>query len=436
MSRFNFQSSGAAFTDEITKALALRKAEERQNMLDQLTVNAEDRAAQEAVRRQKESDSQLATSALAREATTLGLYDDAVFQPGEDVAARIGEEGSQLYKKWGRLAPQPVADVSSSTSFTGPDGDVVQGEQAAPTGPPPTPKFGFAGTKEDQERKRKRDMSAQLLISVLQDTKNPNAPMIAQKLEQDMLANDGIVTPAFVEKYLGPDTPIGVFHQETGETTLGGKTVSSAPAWSKIFTQSRPHVEPRPRNFMWGVNEDGDGVPIDQDSIPVDPNTGLGKLPPGIKPVRGGSGGNDSSQPLGISNSAFNSYIEEFGIAEPDEAGKIATGPMLAIRQRAAKIISEARTTPKVRDLAMRFIRNPDSIANESLNEKENMQFRQLLGVIAATPDVANLYRQNAIVLPKPKERGGLRVGATPTTPATSTATPPAPGGYPGGSKR
>src|SRR5688572_600906 len=82
MGRFDFQSPGAAFTSQIADALAQRKVQERQHMLDQLTMNADARAAedqefqrQHLARQEAESKARMGQMAQESELTKLSALE-------------------------------------------------------------------------------------------------------------------------------------------------------------------------------------------------------------------------------------------------------------------------------------------------------------------------------------------------------------------------
>lgn len=398
MARFDFQSPGAAFTGQIAEVLAKRKAEERQSMLDQLTMNADMRAQEAAQRDAAAQKAQLENQAFERNITELGLITRNMRRGDDPTARGVNPELFELGKKYGMFEEMPTPQVSTTTDFVGPEGTVMEnGIGAAPEAantPPPPPRWGFVGNAEERVEAEDVAGDAKLIARLME---NPETRKQGQYLMDLANANRGRIPEGVAEKYLQPDVPFQIFDQATGELRDGGMVSPHA----QVATLPRPPRDHRPRNLMPVIDREGNLGLIDQETIPVDPITGIANLPEGYTRASGGSGA-DGSQPLGITNRAYDAYVDELSLVEPDETGKVPAGPMLAVRQRAAKIISEARTTPKVRDLAARFIANPSAISEEALTEKEALQFRQLIGVLAADSSIANLYRQNAIQVGKP----------------------------------
>lgn len=400
MGRFDFESPGAAFTEQISKELAQRKAEQRQSMLDQLTMNSDVRAQEESARRKTESDAQLADTREQRRLQKLGIIGGNM-NPGEDPSSLgLSPEDIELGKSLAMFRRQPTPSVSSTAEFTNPE----TGEQASVAGPastpeaPVPPRLGYVGDKGDRDKQRQRDMSAQFIFGLYND-KDPKRAQYAKFAEQQAMLNDGIVPGAVMAQLMQPEVPVNIFDMDSGQMTSGG----TVPANSQLITRTRPPRDYKPRNMMQAMDANGNLALIDQESLSIDPATGIAKLPEGYTAARGSNGASNQFIPLGISNGAYESYMEELRLLEPNEAGVVAPGDMLGLRQRAAKIISDAKVAPKVRDLAMRFVGNPDSIGSESLSQQEALQFRQLLNVIAAAPSVVDIYRRNAIkTAPKP----------------------------------
>jgi hypothetical protein len=403
MPRFDFQSPGAAFTDQITKALAERKAEERQHMLDQLTVNAEGRAAEEAKRRQAEHESSLATNALNRDVTTLSAYEAGGIQPGEDIEGRFGADGAKLFSRFGRTRPVPTPNVSSDiTSFAGPEGTTVQGEipqsapAAGPTAPPRPPKMGYVGTPADQTLQRKRNMSAELLMNLLKDPKPENA-MLAQLLERHMLANDGVAPDDFLEKNMPTSVPLGMFDQETGEITLGGKPATSAPSNAKFFTRSRTPVDPTPTPL--GV--DANGSVVFYDRTTRQPRTFEGIMKPTSR-----SGGNKNLDALGIPN-AYLDDIDDKEYALGVDPANASPEALAGYRGAMGRAFSQAGidASPVVRRLAIEYLSNPQSAEQKASSMlKTEKDFNDLMTMLNAINPAAKQILIEA-AKPKPPEQ-------------------------------
>lgn len=163
MSRYNFTSPGAAAGEGIVNILAQRRAEARQKMIDEI-----DRQNSESARRLQQE--QLTASQQRRELEQLGAQTESMPYDAEVTPATPGFD---LMRKYNRLQPKPTASVSTSESFTpaeGQEGMEFEQQPGAglpqepmPVGPDTPVRYGYAGTREDQERNRaNREISALL----------------------------------------------------------------------------------------------------------------------------------------------------------------------------------------------------------------------------------------------------------------------------------
>jgi hypothetical protein len=319
MGRFDFKSPGAAFTASIADTLAQRKAEERQMMLDQLTVNSDQRA-QEAAARQAE-EHRLGLEQTRQQMGFAG--EDQEFQragmiaAGLDPDSEIPAEALPLFQKLGWARQLPTPQVSTETSVQMPEGAdpeafAKQLEQStAPSGPP---RYGYVGNEKQREHRRKQEQTGALLKNLMGNKETAEA---GQYLAQLAAANDGIVPEAVAAKFLQPNVPLEIFDQETGKIRSAGNVSPHA----QILTHTRPPQQIRPRNMIRVTGPDGTAALVDQESVPVDPRTGMAQLPQGYTISSGGSGGagGNLNLPLGISDGAYNAYIDELGVLELNE---------------------------------------------------------------------------------------------------------------------
>jgi hypothetical protein len=381
MARFDFQSPGAGFTDQITDMLAQRKAEERQRMLDQLTVNADRRAQEVALRQQTEHDEQMRGMAQERE---LGLVNvlGAGLKRGDDLSG-LSPEQRELFSKYGRMSQFPGAQVSTTTEMEGVDG--AQTEMAPPT----PPRMGYAGTAQEieDERRRQSDASA---IAVMMQSENPAEREKGQLLSRLMAMNDGKIPVDFAAKLMTPGGRVRSYSPDTGKMADLGEV----GAFDQVISQGF-----KPRDFsqqplMPLESEDGSQAGY------WDPNQRkLVEPPAGWRHRRPGGG---QYIPLGVSDGAARDYREQLEAATPDENGLVAPGLMSTIRQTAGTMIANAKVAPKVKDAARRFLIDPSSTVNEQLTEQEKAQFQQLMGMIAPDDNIAKMYLRNAVRQPKP----------------------------------
>jgi hypothetical protein len=263
MARFDFQSPGAAFTGQIAEALAQRKAEERQMMLDQLTVNADSRAQENALRQAAEHKQQLAAG---EQAMRFGAEDQdfqraGMIAQGLDAGGEIPTESLPLFQRLGWAKQLPTPQVSTETSVQMPEGAdpeafAKQLEQTqAPAGPA---KFGYVGNLEQRDKQRARESSSGLIARLME---SPKTKQQGEFLSQLMAVNDGVIPEAVASKFLQPDVPLHIFDVDSGRVTNAGNISPHA----QVVTRSRP---PRDIRTQWvhGGEKDGNTVFFDAEN--------------------------------------------------------------------------------------------------------------------------------------------------------------------------
>ena len=145
MGRFDFSSPSAEAVEGITGILARRKAEERQALLDQLQVNADQRAAQE-VQAQNEM----------RQATMAQMAQNQELQRYGHITANL-DYGADASKSG--LSPDDIELVGRlggwkySTPTPSPNGPVTDASGASDAvASLPAPSRSFVGTPQQRER--------------------------------------------------------------------------------------------------------------------------------------------------------------------------------------------------------------------------------------------------------------------------------------------
>jgi hypothetical protein len=385
MARFDFQSPGAGFTDQITDMLAQRKAEERQRMLDQLTVNADRRAQEVAARQQSEHEEQMRGMGQERE---IGLVNAlGVGRSRGDDLSTLSPEQRELFSKYGRTTQFPGTQVSTTTEMEGVDG--LQTEVAPPT----PPRMGYVGTPQEMEDERRRAADASAIARMM-ESDNPAEREKGALLSRMMSMNDGKIPAEFAAKLMTPGGRVRSYNPDTGKMSDLGEV----GAFDQVISQGY-----RPRDFsqqplMPLESEDGSQAGY------WDPNQRkLVEPPPGWRHRRPGG---SQYLPLGVSDGASSDYRQQLEIINPDpETGLIAPGVMSSLRQTAGVMIANSRTSPKVKDIAMRFLNDPSSIASEQMTDTEKTQFKQLMTLIAPDAAVVDVYRRNAIRQPKSQDK-------------------------------
>jgi len=392
MARFDFQSPGAAFTDQITTALAKRKADERQMLLDQLTVNAEGRAQEQAARQAEEHKAQLTATNQNTELQRLG----AILPGLTRGTMPTNPEHTELLEKWGKLMDLPNAEVGTTTEFSAPEGMTMDPEgsvqTSAPVGPPPPRRRGYVGSPQEIERDRRRGESAQLVASLLQDPKTAEA---GQMLGRLMQANDGVIPTDAVEKFTAPESPIAVWDEPRGAVTIGGKPVTSLPANAKVVNKGyAPYHAPKSWQYI-GHDETSGEVGF------VDPSTGSVKRFPGFSRKTGGSAGGSASA-LGLAPA----YLDDIDLKEGAlgyDPRSVDPAALEGYRGAMARGFSTAKlnASPRVRQLAIAYLSNPNAVAdqidqmeiNGQWTKKDDDDFLTMIGAIS--PNAKNILMQN-----------------------------------------
>lgn len=413
--RFDFDSPGAAFVDTMAKVLAERKAEERQQMLDKLTMSAEERAnraetrAAEQARGENEwrrvQTENVKWNQENQEFDTLVKYLD----PGKPLAGQATPKQIELLKKRAavreRTVPQP--SVSSSESFSAPEGmnyevdapdaepwlgGFPQGGPAptpAPAAPPPVskPQAFFSGTSEYQQNERLKSSHGNVIVRLLSE-KDPSKQALGEYFLQLADANNGIIPEeAFA---LLRNKPVFSFDHETGEFTEleGGVPSDTAP----IINRTRP---PKPTRtwFKGGTTKEGKTIYYN--------DAGEEILGPNIV------GPDKSEDPTGIKVGVLNNLDLAGGamMADPSDPTAINTYKLSAKRA----VNSATQGNQKVKSWVSMFIENPvaatEHLLKNPLTPEEQADADMLLNAVGARDFKSILMAPTP--KPEPPKQGG-----------------------------
>lgn len=389
MGRFDFQSPGAAFTESMAQTLAQRKAEDRQRLLDSLSINADTRAAEESVRQAKVTDSSLQSAGQEREIQRVAALTSHMSR-GADISTLAPEDQALLQKYQAVTAakePDASATITGMKDETGaPTTDFTP--TAEPQTPVPTkPKYSFAGTREEQDRDRKRDQAGVVISELIKDPKTQEAGMFLARISA---ANDGeIPAGAWEQAGIAPPTPLSIFHEASGKVTSAG----NVPANSKVITQGYSPRELRGRQLVpAGFNEQGE-------TMLYDPDTNKTITVPGSH-----KGANPDEASLGVPIGLAQAYQASVsGLAESEPTfgfggGNIDAAGLKSARLAAGSIIAAAKADPTVKELAGLAVNNPTlfdaRLKSVDMDEHQMNQLRQLLGLLV-TPELRELYRKH-----------------------------------------
>lgn len=402
MARFDFQSPGAAFTAQIADTLAQRKSDERQALLDQLTMNADSRAQEAAQRDADFQKQQLANMQFTQNMQKLGMLTQNMRRGDDPLSRGVAPELFEFGRQLGTFEQMPRPEVTTSEGVYSEAPVGVDGAPApvAP-GPAPAPRWGFVGDRSEREDLERAAGSNKVIESMLAD---PNRRAEAEALKYAALVNRGILTPEVTARYTQPDVPVEVFDMDTGQLRSAGTT----SPFAQILTRTRPPREYKPRNLMPIVDANGNLSMVDQDSIPIDPNTGLAKLPPGYSvPGRNGSGG--GAHPLSALG-LQQGFMDDVTLADRQLADPRSVTPAAIAGYRSTMGLAfqnaQIKASPLVRSLATEYLLNPRAtqakVAQMDLSEKDMNDLNTMIN--AVSPTAKYVLAENPFEPPKPKQ--------------------------------
>jgi hypothetical protein len=415
MARFDFQSPGAAFTGQIAEQLAERKATERQRMLDQLTMNADSRAAEAAQRQQAESEAQLADMAHRKELQDLDVYRSGLRRGQTPTNPQV----TSLLDRYGLLEDLPSPQVSTATEFSGADGTQMEGPTSGPMeqSAPVPPRRGYVGSLLEQEKDRLRANTRGLIDTLMA---KPETRQDGEFIAKFALANDGIADPGIIAHSMAPgkagvvfDVERGIFKDASGKTITG-----NLPSNAHVVTQSRPPRELRPRSWIGAGVEPGTGNSVFIDPDDIDRMTGQPRrfVIPGTSKPSSGAAGRGSA--LGIPAT----YLDDLDNAEralgydPRSVDEQAFSNYRGSLTRGFGAASYG--SPAVKAAAQMYIQNPEAAAemidklidaapDRASMERIATEYNQYLGAIP--PHVKEMLKNNPYVANKPEEPSYLQ---------------------------
>jgi hypothetical protein len=406
MGRFDFASPGAEAVEGITKVLARRKAEERQNLLDSLTVKADERAAAEAVAQQQVREAQLRQMDLQNQVTR-EQQDRLKY---EQIANNLdlGTEASKanlkpadvdLIGKYGgwSVKAAPPANTSGVTDAASAS-DVVANTQG--------PSMVFVGTRDQRERQRRLDESGKIIARM---ATNPKTAKWADAAAMSAANNDGKISDEILAM-LGPDVDVSIFDEPSGRFKSGGTISRGAQVVTRGWSPNYNTGANRREWIPHGVNSDGYVVFVNGNG-----QTKVGDVQ--IANPRGAAS-------LGISQPAIDSHMATLGGLQEVGTGflgygeaKIPEANLIMFRQSANNLIQQAKTTAKVKQLAGVFVKDINEFQKAlaqtaNLTPDEGGQLKVLTDAIAS-PELQEVLKRYGFKAPAAK--------ATPTPAAPLT---------------
>lgn len=232
--QFDFVSPGAAFADALTQQLAQRKADQRQQLIDTITANAERRSQQEAENMNAYRQSEMRIAQQQAEDAKVNNITRNMTR-GQDLSHLDPDTLSQLQSRGMVMQPQtPLASAPITAAG--------QGQMSAPQAPPPQ----YIGSAEEQMASREGDKD-NALISRLISSGNPDDKMKADYLASNQDAY-GRVAPEIKAQVLAPAKPFMYFdvpHHKivnTGTSIPFNADVATIGYPPSSYTDERPHV--------------------------------------------------------------------------------------------------------------------------------------------------------------------------------------------------
>lgn len=353
--QFDFTSPGAAFSDSLSNTLLERKALERQNLLDTLSMKAEQRAENEAQEMAKYRDFEIKSGQQRNEIEQLGAMTSHL-QPGDDPEALgFSPEQIKLGQKYGVWQSKQVPDSSAQVQ-TGPDGQ-----------PMPVPNktvYSYIGTPQQRELTQMRQQTAAAIAAMPDGPDKINAQKIAA-------VNNGIMPEQMQGQFFGGGKKLFRYNYEKDrlEDWSGHPVDLSAnggelPTNAEVLTRGwRPQVPHYRMPIQVGVDKDNHPVMYDPDTRET---TVVGNAFSTYRDNQPGAGGGGRSavQSYGVGLPTW----DRFSVASnqldssPDDAGALNEW-----RRSAREVIGSAKISPYVRDRLHQFINNPAAIQDPGI---------------------------------------------------------------------
>lgn len=301
MARFDFVSPGAAFTDAVTDFLTKKKAEERQQLLDSLAVNADRRAAEAATLEAKEANQRMATQQDMNERARVAEISQYL-DPNDPAALQgLSPEDRALMQKHGAIRDIPNSSTVASQPITG--SPLTPALPATGTGKPSTPPLrdvgsiimgamqpgrptqqGFVGNQAQRDLLRQRQATGSFINGLMTNPDTKQAGTMFGALAQ---IHNGILpdsSDVAIMHELGPKKQFAIFDENSKKiTTPDGKSITDYDP-SKYTLITRGFMPPGYANSFMdryvGTNEDGYPVFMGKDGkLHVDTTAGRFKTP-------------------------------------------------------------------------------------------------------------------------------------------------------------
>lgn len=416
MSRFDFHSPGAAIVDTMTKVLAERKAEERQKMLDNLTLAADDRAAKAEERANMLAESQITWNKHLLEKGKGDMRRDrvkdylSVLDPNIDPTTQLPPEAINVLKEEGWLRDEPeMPEVGAESGAEAPEapdtmipgappmGEAPVGEMpgAPPAQAPGKIRTRFIGTPEYREKEREKAEINDAIINML-ESDDPEQVKQGQELATLFELTGGKLTDQLINRAVPGKRPIQVFNPIDGSFRQGPNVTDN----TQVVTMQR---EPRQQRswFNTGKVDKASGRNI---YASTDGDEKLGTF---------ATGSDTSEHPSGM----------PVGIVQgiEDRAGALMSSPedpdaLNSYRLAAKQAINNSakQGNQKVKQWVGMFIDNPQAATQAlttgkmSLTTEEVADANMLLSTIGAY-DLKAILEQN-VPKPAPAPKGqGIR---------------------------
>lgn len=413
-SRFDFESPGAAFVDQMTKTLAQRKVEERQAMLDNLTKAADARAAEEAKQQAVFRTEQMKKMQQEREISRVGALTEGLL--GGASVEHLSPEDRALLRTHGKLKdvdPEPIPNVSTDETFnevtdTGEKGAALESDiepqpvAAAPIIAPRPKRTVFAGTVAEQQHDEDVAQSRRAL-GVLATAGDPQSLRNAESLSLIADLNKGVIPKELLISVLSPKQQAIVFNKEKGTfnlATLDGKPLMRQG--EEVYQQDPYHAPDRGRR-SWPVGKDKDGRTIYADEFG---NETIGKNQVGPDP-----GELPFKIPIGLSNKHSESFTGLMtALEDPADADPI---DVATFRKTAKDVLDAAQgVSPKVKRLIQIALQDP--AAMEAAYKADPLSVSERNDFVALLPTIIPAEAKAILQANAPKR-------ATPVVPIVRT---------------
>lgn len=253
MSRFDFESPGAAYVSNVADFLQRQKAMERQAMLDQLAQNADQRAAQQAMLEQQEGQQRIKSQQQQDEMAKVADLTANMKLGDNPTQMGLGQSDIDLLRKHGRLTQNPTVNWNDA-------GNAVASDigETLPSTDNQTPQYSYVGTPQEQQIAQNKNQTAKTIMQMMM---NPNTAKTGQALQTFAQINGGQL-PEQAFALMMPDRDSMIYDEATNSWKKG----PNMSYLTQVF--SRPYAPPSyvnpPEDTTMMVQEDGTPVWVDK----------------------------------------------------------------------------------------------------------------------------------------------------------------------------